>query len=296
VPASWLQLDYTPPLDRPPLVLAFSGWPDAGEVGSGAVGYLIRALGATRFASLDPEPFYSFSQTRPSTVVAEGTQRVLSWPTAEFFAARDPSGRDLVLFLGREPNLRWRDFVRTVVELAAQLHAGPVLTLGGTYDRVSHRGPATISGWSPTPELRHSLASMGVRFTSYEGPSSIQSAVLEGCARRELPSASLWGHAPHYVTGVANVKVAYTLLERLAELLGLAVELEPLSAAGQQLEVQIEQALAGRSDLQDYVRSLEARMPEDDDDPASAERIIEGVESFLRELDEDDDEGEEEPD
>ena len=60
--------------------------------------------------------------------------------------------------------------------------------------------------------------------------------------------------------------------------------------------MQIEQALAGRSDLQDYVRSLEARMPENDDDPASAKRIIEGVESFLRELDEDDDEGEEEPD
>jgi proteasome assembly chaperone (PAC2) family protein len=192
-----LQIDSLPTLDRPAVVVGFSGWPDAGEVASGAVAYLIRTLGASRFAWVDPEQFFVFGEARPSTLVAEPGGRVLTWPSCEFFSARDPSGRDLVLFLGREPGVRWRAFVATVLDLAERLGGSPVFALGSTYDRVSHRGPAQVSAWSPTAEIRHTLETMGVRFSAYEGPSGIQSALKERCRERGLPAASLWGHAPH---------------------------------------------------------------------------------------------------
>ena len=293
-----LRLDSLPPLTRPAVVVGFSGWPDAAEVGSGAVAFLIRVLGASRFASIDPEPYFVFGETRPSSLVLDAGGRVLSWPSSEFFAAHDPSGRDLLLFLGREPSVRWPDFVDTLLDLAESLDGSPLFTLGGTYDRVSHRGDARVSAWSPTMELRHVLARMEVPFSAYEGPTSIQTALVEGCRRRGLPCASLWGHAPHYVTGVPNPKVVHALLRRLAALLGLDVDLTALAAAGDELETQIEQALRGRDDLLDYVRRLDAGGAPDWEpglsatpSPAEApstERIINDLETLLRRLDEDD--------
>lgn len=282
------------------MVVGFNGWPDAADVGSGAVAYLIRTLGASRFASLDPERFFVFGEARPSSLVTDDGGRVLTWPSGEFFTARDPSGRDLVLFLGREPGVRWRAFVAALLDLAERVGGSPIFALGSTYDRVSHRGAAQVSGWSPTAEIRHTMESMGVRFSAYEGPSSIQAALMEGCRDRGLPAASLWGHAPHYVTGVPNPKVVHALLQRLAALVGLSVDLGALATAGAELEGQIELALQGRDDLQEYLRQLEAAgserwdplaVPQDEPssgEAPSTESIIDDLESFLRQLNDDD--------
>ena len=47
------------------LVMSFAGWPDAGESATASIKYLMRRLGATKFAEIDPEEFYDFSQERP---------------------------------------------------------------------------------------------------------------------------------------------------------------------------------------------------------------------------------------
>ena len=64
--AEALRVDEWPNLSHPAVVFGFTGWPDAAEVGSGALAFLVKTLGATRFASLDPEPFFMFGQSRPS--------------------------------------------------------------------------------------------------------------------------------------------------------------------------------------------------------------------------------------
>jgi proteasome assembly chaperone (PAC2) family protein len=303
VPVATLLVEQLPTMDHPPLVAAFSGWPDAGEVASGAVAYLVRTLGATRFASIDSDPYFLFGEARPHTLVTEGQERALTWPSSEFFSARDAGGRDLVLFLAREPNLRWHDYVHAILELAERVQASGIFSLGGTYDEVSHRGDATVTGWSPAPEMRERLGQLGLRFNTYQGPSSIQSALMEACAKRAVPAASLWGHAPHYVSGAPNPKVAHALLERLRVLLDLDVDLTPLEVAGRDLEAQIEQALLGRDDLRNYVRRLEEPIaePAQESDSASsaeesagpvslpsAESIIDDLESLLRQIREDD--------
>src|SRR5919199_1176082 len=80
----------------------------AGEVASGALRYLVRNLGATRFAEIAPEEFYVFTEVRPHSIQVRPGQRALRWPSNDFYYWNNPAGgRDLLLFLGREPNLRW---------------------------------------------------------------------------------------------------------------------------------------------------------------------------------------------
>ena len=258
-----LRIQELPSLRSPTLIAAFAGWPDAAEVASGSARYLTRKLRARRFAEIDPEEFYVFTETRPNTIILAPGQRAVEWPSNEFFAWRDPARRrDLVILQGREPNLNWRGFIDAVLGLVDRCKVAQVVALGGTYDAVPHHGRVHLSGHATTPELRRQLERMDIPFSSYEGPSSIQSALLEACQRRGLPAASLWGHAPHYVRAAPNLKVSHAVLETLRGWLEIDVDLAELRIAGQQLEARVDAAIAENPELREYVTQLGVRLDE----------------------------------
>lgn len=252
-----LKIQELPSLRGPTLITAFAGWPDAGEVGSGSARYLTRKLRAKRFAEIDPEEFYVFTETRPTTIILAPGQRALEWPSNEFFAWRDPAGlRDLVILQGREPNVNWRGYIDAVLGLSERCGVTQVVALGGTYDAVPHRGPVQLSGHGTTPDLRQTLERLGVSLSTYEGPSSVQSALLDACQRRGLPAASLWGHAPHYVRAAPNLKVSHAVLQTLRGWLEIDIDLAELGAASRQLEERVDTAIGENPQLQEYVRQL----------------------------------------
>jgi proteasome assembly chaperone (PAC2) family protein len=274
-----LRIHDLPDLRSPTMIAAFAGWPDAGEVASGSARFLARKLRAKRFAEIDPEEFYVFTETRPSSIILAPGQRALEWPSNEFFAWRDPAGmRDLVILQGREPNLNWQAYIDALMELATKCDVSRVVTLGGTYDAVPHRGPVQMSSHATTPELRQQIDRLGIPLSTYEGPSSVQSALLEACHRRGLPAASLWGHAPHYVRAVPNLKVSHAVLQVLRSWLEIDVDLEELSAASRQLEARVDAALNENSELREYVEQLGVNLgpPTPDVAPADAPVDIAG--------------------
>ena len=271
----FLSIHSLPELKNPALVAAFQGWPDAGEVASGALRYLVRNLAATRFAELTPEEFYVFTETRPHSVQQRPGQRNLRWPSNDFYYWNgQDGGRDLLLFLGREPNLRWGAYTGAVLDLAERCGVTMLVTLGGTYDAVSHHGDVTVSGIASTPRLRHVLEAVGVGFSTYQGPSSIQTALIDAARRRGVAAASLWGHAPHYIQAVPNVKVCYGVLEKLNALVGLSLDLDELKGASRALEARVDEALSGNDELQRYVSQLDQGIV-DDEPPDEALTSIE---------------------
>ncbi|HZO26228.1 MAG TPA: PAC2 family protein [Chloroflexota bacterium] len=253
-----LKIQELPSLRSPILVAAFAGWPDAAEVASGTARFLARKLRARRFAEIDPEEFYVFTESRPNTLILAPGQRALEWPANEFFSWHNPNGeRDIVILQGREPNLNWREYVDIIIDLAGRLGVTQMIALGGTYDAVSHRGQVSMSGHATSPELRDALAEFGITASSYEGPSSVQSALLEACREKNLLAASLWGHAPHYVRAAPNPKVSHAMLRVLKTLLGVELDLTELEVAGEALEAKVDAAMLENPELRDYVEQLD---------------------------------------
>ena len=70
---------------------------------------------ATPCASLDAEEYLDFQAARPTVELIDGVLRTVKWPELTFSAARTRAGRDLVLLVGIEPNLKWRTFCEDVV-------------------------------------------------------------------------------------------------------------------------------------------------------------------------------------
>src|SRR5919205_789936 len=134
-----LNVSFRPKLRNPVLVAAFRGWNDGGQGASLAAGYLAKAWEAERFAEIDSEQFYDFQVTRPMVSLEDGTTRRLEWPDNGFFHATVPgTGRDAVILIGTEPNLRWRTFAGLVLGLPEDLAVQRVVTFGPLLADVPH--------------------------------------------------------------------------------------------------------------------------------------------------------------
>src|SRR5262245_5877139 len=205
-----------PELQRPAMVAAFQGWNDAGNAATDAIRWLQRAFGARECATLDPEEYLDFQAARPTVELVDGVLRVVQWPELSFSATRTRAGRDLVLLLGIEPNLKWRMFCDDVVAVARTLSCEMVVTLGALLGDTPHSRPVRCTG-SATDEVL--AARLGMQRSRYEGPTGIVGVLHDAVRRVGFPSASIWAPVPHYVATPPNPKCTRPLLEKLAGLL-----------------------------------------------------------------------------
>jgi proteasome assembly chaperone (PAC2) family protein len=269
----------------PTMIVAFSGWPDASDSATGAVRYLIDGLRATKFAEIDPEEFFDFTSVRPETLINDEGERVIRWPANEFYyyTDDDPS-RNLLLFVGTEPNLKWRAFSKLMVGIAEQSGVELVVSLGALFDAVPHTRDPLVTGRASSPELKQKVQWLGVRNSGYQGPTDIHTAFMDACNRSGLSQASIWGHSPHYVNTTPNPKVTYALLERLKSLCYFDVPMAELQESAEGYVFEVNEVIAKKSDVKAYVKKLEQRYDVaslGSEEMPSGEAMIAEIEKYL---------------
>jgi proteasome assembly chaperone (PAC2) family protein len=288
--ASEIRITVRPDLRRPVLVAAFRGWNDGGQGASLAGGHLARIWSAERFADIDPEGFVDFQTTRPTVSLDEGLTRRIEWPENAFFHGRVAGDeRDAVLLLGVEPNYRWRRFSELVVELARDLGVELVVTLGALLADVPHTRPAPVTGAASDPRL---VEELGLQLSRYEGPTGIVGVLHDACRQAGLDSVSLWSAVPHYVSLAPSPRAAKALCARLADLLGVAIDLGELAQAEEAYVEQVSAAVATDAETAAYVESLERRADSletlvEEGDLPSGDTIAAELTRFLREREQD---------
>ena len=294
---SELNLSFRPELRRPVLVAAFRGWNDGGQGASLGAGYLAKQWAGHQFAEIEAENFYDFQATRPHVSLEDGLTRKLDWPENGFFHAEIPgTGRDAVILLGTEPNLRWKTFSQLVLGLAQDLGVERVVTFGSLLADVPHTRPAPVTAAATDESL---MEEMGLEPSRYEGPTGIVGVLLDACRGAGLTSLSLWAAVPHYVSLAPSPRAALALVRRFGELMSIDVDVAELEQAADEYSDQVSEAVSADADTAAYVEELERRV-----DMLSAEESLPSGDSlaaeltrFLREREEQDerDEGAEGP-
>ena len=284
-------------LKRPMVIMAFAGWNDAAESATSAARYLAQLWPSRPLASIDPEEFYHFGLSRPYVRFKSGsrTEREVVWPATEFTVCSPPSfDRELIVGVAIEPHLKWRTYCSAVIRLAQESHASLVLTLGALLAEVPHTRPVRLVGGAHDPEL---AARLGIRPTRYEGPTGIVGVLNTLCREQGVPTASLWANVPHYISGIENPKAAMALVQRVLTLLNLEADLTDLEDASRQFEQNLEEIVSQNAKIRDYIRRLERKKPEDEEEaepeptsgaaeasdelPPSADLVAE-IEQFLK--------------
>ena len=114
-----INIDWKPELERPVLIAGFTGWNDAADAASVAVGALASSWEARRFGGFDGEEFFDFQSTRPQVKLVDGRDARRSSGPRTTLSATEASleaagGRGALLLSGPEPSFRWRSFSEAV--------------------------------------------------------------------------------------------------------------------------------------------------------------------------------------
>jgi len=251
-----------PKLRNPRLLLGFSGWMDGGEVSTGTVKCLIDKLDAQRFAEIEPKGFYIYSFPgsmeitalfRPHTKIQNGLIASYEIPSNEFFCSEKD---DLILFIGKEPNLYWEEFAECIFSVCAEFHIEMIYFIGSVAGLVPHTREPRLFCSVSDPKLKETFQHYGVKFTNYEGPASIVTYLTANCNKRDLGMVSLVATIPAYVQG-NNPKCIEAVTRRLVGMLGLQLELDDLTKVSDAFEKKLGDVVLEQPELQSNIHKLE---------------------------------------
>ena len=269
-----------PQLRSPIMILAFSGWNDAGEAASAALEHLASIWPVQTIGEFDTEEFYDYQNNRPIVSVDESFNRSLTWPTTTVRGVSLPNyDRDLILVSGVEPSLKWRTFVGQLLDLGEDLDISMVVCLGSLLADVPHTRPIPVTATAARPEFGERL---GLEMSRYEGPTGILGAIQDACNQREIDALSIWAAIPHYVSSPPCPKATLSLLNHLEDLLELSIDLGELPEDAKAWEIGVDQLSQEDSEIADYVKSLEESKDEADLPEATGEAIAREFERYLR--------------
>ena len=282
-----MEIHQIPALRTPVMVIAFSGWNDAGEAATGAASHLLGSWVDSKndvvpelIAEVDVEEFYDFQVNRPTVCIDGSSIRSLTWPGTQVFGLRTQElDHDFVVIRGIEPSMKWKTFAADILDLADDLEVDMVITLGSMLADTPHTRPIAVSGSGAHPEIAQRL---GVEISKYEGPTGILGVIQDACVRRGIDAVSMWAAIPHYASGSPSPKATLALINALEDFLEISLPQGDLHNQSHDWEVEVSEMAKEDSDVAEYVKALEeskdaAELPE-----VSGESIARELERFLR--------------
>ena len=269
------------------MVIAFSGWNDAGEAATGALSHLLASWTDSDtevipelIADVDPEDFYDFQVNRPIAYVDDSSIRGLTWPGTQVFGLRTPElENDFVVIRGVEPSMKWKTFAADILDLADDLEVDMVITLGSMLADTPHTRPITVSGSGAHPDIARRL---GVEISKYEGPIGILGVIQDACARRGIDAISLWAAIPHYASNSPSPKATLALINALEDFLEITLPQGDLPSEAADWEKEVSEMAKEDSDVAEYVKALEESKDSSDLPEATGESLARELERFLR--------------
>ena len=251
-----------PDLHEATMVLGLSGWMDGGDVSTGTIEWLVRLLGAKPLGRIDPHGFYitSFPGTmevsalfRPHTTIRDGLITELTFPDNAFHC---DEANNLILFSGKEPNLRWDAFAECIFSLAEACDVRRIYFIGSVAGVVPHTREPRLHCSVSDAGLKGEFEGYGARFSNYEGPASIITYLTTQAPARGVQMVALVAEIPAYVQGANPICIA-AATRKLAAIIGLQLDFDELQKIRDAFEKRLSEMVAEREQLADLVHKLE---------------------------------------
>ncbi|MBN1363101.1 MAG: PAC2 family protein [Sedimentisphaerales bacterium] len=259
---SRLRIQDSPEFREPRLIVGFSGWMDGGDVSTGTLRVLVEKLEAHQFAEISPEGFYIYNFPgamdltalfRPHCRIREGLVRVLEFPKNAFYGSVQ---HDVILFLGKEPNLDWESYADHILRICARFGVRMIYFIGSVSGLVPHtRDPHMFCSVSD-PQLKPVFDRFGIGFSDYEGPASIATYLTVKARQSGIDMVNLVATVPAYVQG-NNPKCIDAVVRRIAGMIGVELHLDDLRAAADEFEKKLNEVVNEQPELAESIVKLE---------------------------------------
>lgn len=272
-----MQLDHTDDLRGVPVVIAFSGWNDAGNAASDTAASLLENYPSHEIGQIDDERYYDFQATRPH-LKRSPDGPWLQWPRTALHVVHHPD-EDIVVALGPEPSLLWRSYTQELIDSLEVFEPRMVVLLGAMLTDTPHSRPLPVSVHSYDAALQQRLA---VAPLTYEGPSGIVGVVNQMLSTQGIPTASLWVSVPHYVSTPPNPKAQEALIGQLETVLDLTFDVDDLRAEAEKWTRAIDELSSEDPDVAEYIEQLEEAKDTADAEEATGDAIAAEFQRYLK--------------
>lgn len=256
----------------PALIVSFEDWVDGGQAGTTAARSI--ADGGQVVGTFDPDGLYDYRSHRPTLDIVDGTPKQFAWPQMTLTRRSLPE-RDLFVLTGPEPDYRWKEFAKSVLELA--LHIGIVqhVSLGAI--------PAAVPHTAPTPVMMTGAGDDIVNTADpIQGllrvPAAAVSLIEWTLAESGIPAVGFWAQVPHYANPFAAGAIA--LIRRVEAHLGVAIGAGSLEQDAATQAGALRQIFNDNPEAKEHLERLEGLVG--DQPVPEADNIAEEVERFLR--------------
>ncbi|MDP6152387.1 MAG: PAC2 family protein [Phycisphaeraceae bacterium] len=249
-------------LDQGTMLLALSGWMDGGDVSTETVRRLAEHLGAHEIAQIDPEAFFIFNFPgsmdiaalfRPHVKIDNGFVNEFDLPENSFYCDQE---NNLIFFVGKEPNMRWREFGEYIFEVASEAKVSRILFVGSVAGTVPHTREPRLFATVSDLKLGAMLGKAGVRPTNYAGPGSFITYLMTHAEQRGFEMASIVAEIPAYLQGTNPLSIE-AVTRRLSIILDLKLDFDAMRGESNAWEIQVSEAVEKDDELAKKIRKLE---------------------------------------
>jgi hypothetical protein len=211
-----------PELHDPALILALSGWVDAGRAGTGAAEFL--ATGGEKLIEFRGDSLFDYRANRPVVRFRQGRMASIEWPGISIIRRSLPE-RDVLVMVGSEPDFSWHAFADSVADLMEGFGAELIVTIGAVPAAVPHTYPPPVMMTASSDAL---VGSDDVALgDDLDVPGAAVNVVADAAVRRGMGTIGFWAQIPHYVSDRYHAG-ALALLQRLALRLDLDLDLSEI--------------------------------------------------------------------
>ncbi|MFC6153166.1 PAC2 family protein [Nocardioides yefusunii] len=236
------------------LVVALSGFLDAGHAGALAADHLQSLGDAPVVATFDVDVLYDYRARRPAITFSQDHYEAYDAPRLVVRLVRDSGGTPFLLLRGPEPDFRWEAFCLAVRDVVERFGVTRVVSMGAVPMAVPHTRPRAVTHHANDPEL---LTGASPWRSEIRVPTSVQ-ALLE-------LRLGEWGHAalgytvhiPHYLAQMDYPVASISLLENLEIGGRMIVDLTGIRAKAAECDAEISTFLAEHAEVAEVVTALE---------------------------------------
>lgn len=272
----------------PVLILGLEGWFDSGYGAAGAVAGLLAAVDTEPVIRFDADTYIDHRARRPVVRIVDGRLDELTWPNIHLRHGTDSVGKDILVLAGPEPDMRWHDFAADVVTLAKDLGVRTTVAIGAYPNATPHTRPIRVIAAGTDDVL---VRRVGFVPGTIDVPAGMQSVLELALADAGIPSVGLWAQVPHYLSGTPFPPASAAILDTLADVADLELDLDELHATAVVARQRVDSLIQANDEHRQLVAALEEQYDaarEVDTSPLSpanlpsADELAAELERFLR--------------
>lgn len=274
----------TPTASEMVMFAGWHQWADAGSISSGLPAYLIEKLDTRKIGEISRDRFFLFQMPgahhllRPEVHTKEGVVQEMRVIKTELYFT-ELGGKGIVIFLGEEPHVNEEEYADAFFDIVEKLGVKRVVAVGGVYGAMPFNKDRDISCVFSLEEMRKEMEEYAVRFSNYEGGTTIGSYLAYHAGQRNMEYICFHGFVPAYDFGQVmlpaqsvriedDVKAWYDIMRRADFMFHLGMDLSELRIQSDELITSMEEQMeelsrqAPQLDVHAYLQKLEEEFTE----------------------------------